>query len=286
MSEPQNGVEAILLGTAQDGGVPQTGCTCPRCTAAIADPARRRLVSCLGLVDHTSQEYWIVDATPDFREQLQLLGRLFPTYALSGIALTHAHSGHYTGLVHLGREAWDIRGLPVFASAQMTEFLRTNAPWSQLIQLGNVTLWEVAPGKVVRLTPMLKIVPHQVPHRDEFSDTLAFEVEGPSARLFYCPDIDSWDVWDQDLRSFVEGMDAALLDGTFFSEGELPGRNLAEIPHPLITDTARRLSGVDCDVRLIHLNHSNPLHDAGSERAWLAGQGLGVGALGDRWVLG
>jgi pyrroloquinoline quinone biosynthesis protein B len=83
----------------------------------------------------------------------------------------------------------------------------------------------------------------------------------------------------------VADMDVALLDGTFFSAGELPGRDLQAIPHPLATDTAGRLMGVDCEVRLIHLNHSNPLNDPGPERDWLAVQGLGVGALGDRWPL-
>jgi len=80
-------------------------------------------------------------------------------------------------------------------------------------------------------------------------------------------------------------MDVALLDGTFHSGAELPGRNLDEIPHPLATDTTARLAGVDCDVRLIHLNHTNPLHHPGPERDRLAAQGIGVGALGDRWKL-
>ena len=278
-------VEAILLGTAQDGGVPQAGCYCRHCSAARADPSRRRWVVCLALVDHTARQSWLIDATPDLGEQLHALHEWAPDCPLSGIVLTHAHAGHYAGLIHLGREAWDTRRLPVYASARMAAFLRGNAPWSQLVALENIELRVLAPEREVQLSPRLSLRPMPVPHRDEFSDTLAFVVRGPGRRLFYCPDIDGWDGWDVDLRQLVAGMDVALLDGTFFNAGELPGRDLREIPHPLAADTAGLLAGVACDVRLVHLNHSNPLQGPGPERDWLETQGLGVGALGDRWPL-
>jgi pyrroloquinoline quinone biosynthesis protein B len=278
-------VEAILLGTAQDGGVPQVGCYCRHCSAARADPAGRRWVACLALVDHAAGQSWLIDATPDLREQLHALHEWAPDCPLSGIVLTHAHAGHYAGLIHLGREAWDTRRLPVYASAQMVTFLRGNAPWSQLVALHNVELRVLAPDREVQLSRRLSLRPMPVPHRDEFSDTLAYVVRGPTRQLFYCPDIDSWDRWAVDLRHLVAGMDVALLDGTFFSADELPGRDLHEIPHPLVIGTVERLAGMDRDVWLIHLNHSNPLHGPGPEREWLAAQGIGVGALGDRWPL-
>jgi len=278
-------VEAILLGTAQDGGVPQAGCHCAHCGPARADRSRRKLVACLGLVDHAARQSWLIDATPDFREQLHALYSLAPHCPLAGIVLTHAHVGHYAGLIHLGREAWSTRDLPVYASPRMANFLRHNAPWSQLVALGNIRLRLLTLGEETQLSPNLHLTPLPVPHRDEFSDTLAFAVHGPTRRLFYYPDIDAWDRWEHDLRSFVAGMDVALLDATFFSADELPGRDLSQIPHPLATDTAQRLAGVDCDVRLIHLNHSNPLHRSGPERDWVEARGIGVGAFGQRWWL-
>jgi pyrroloquinoline quinone biosynthesis protein B len=282
-------VEAILLGTAQDGGLPQAGCHCSQCHLARTDPAQRRWVACLGLVDHAAQQSWLVDATPDFREQVHALHQHAPDCPLAGILLTHAHVGHYAGLIHLGREAWNTRALPIYASARMAGFLQTNAPWSQLIALGNVALHLLSPGQPLRLSSGLSLTPLQVPHRDEFSDTLAFVARGtvrdPGRQLFYCPDIDTWERWDRDLRRFLSSMDVALLDGTFFSAGELPGRDIAQIPHPLATDTAGRLAGVDCAVHLVHLNHTNPLHRPGPERDWLAARGLGVGTFGARWRL-
>jgi pyrroloquinoline quinone biosynthesis protein B len=251
-------------------------------------------VACLGLVDHATRQSWLVDATPDFREQAHALHQFAPDCPLAGILLTHAHTGHYAGLIHLGREAWNTQALPVYTSEKMADFLRANAPWSQLVSLGNIELHRLRPDQSVSLSPGLSITPVQVPHRDEFSDTLAFlvrgtvygDAQGPERQIFYCPDIDAWDRWDRDLRTFLSGIDVALLDGTFYGAGELPGREIAEIPHPLATDTAGRLAGVECDVCLIHLNHSNPLHHPGPEREWLAARGIGAGTTGARWRLG
>lgn len=276
---------AILLGTAQDGGVPQVGCDCAHCGAARTDPARRRWVACLGLVDYATRQSWLIDATPDFREQWHGLHRLAPDCSLAGIVLTHAHIGHYTGLIHLGREAWNTQGLPVYASPRMASFVHRNGPWSQLVALGNIRLCLLTPDRETQLSPNLHLTPVPVPHRDEWSDTLAFVVRGPARRLFYCPDIDAWDRWGHDLRRFVAGMDVALLDGTFFGADELAGRDLSQIPHPLAADTAEQLAGVDCDVRLIHLNHSNPLQGPGPERDWLAARGIRTGTFGARWRL-
>jgi pyrroloquinoline quinone biosynthesis protein B len=278
-------VEAIVLGTAQDGGLPQAGCDCSNCRAAHRDPDQRRWVACLALVDHAAHQSWLIDATPDFREQLHLLQQLAPACLLAGIALTHAHIGHYAGLIHLGREAWGTHGLPVHTSPRMATFLRENAPWSQLVALDNIQLLPLTPGQPLQLSPRLSLTPLPVPHRDEFSDTLAFLVHGPRRSLFYCPDIDAWDRWEHDLRRFVTGVDVALLDGTFFDASDLPRRDLTEIRHPLVTDTAQRLAGLHRDVCLIHLNHSNPICHPGPKRDWLEAQGLTVVNRGDRWAL-
>jgi len=281
-------IEAILLGAAQDAGLPQAGCACARCRAAHTDPSRRQFVVCLGLIDHTSKQMWMIDATPDFREQLALLQQAAPDCRLAGILLTHAHMGHYTGLIQLGREAWNTQQLPVYATPRMCAFLMGNQPWKQLVEFGNIALHPSPPDDPIRLAPGLTATPIPVPHRDEWSDTMAFRIDGPQRSLFYCPDIDDWDRWDRSLPEMLAAVDVALLDGAFFSPAELPGRNIAEIPHPLATDTTERAAaaGTECDVRLIHLNHTNPLWDDGPERAWVAERGVGVGATGDRWVLG
>jgi pyrroloquinoline quinone biosynthesis protein B len=239
----------------------------------------------LGLVDRAVGHSWLVDATPDLPEQVHLFGELTPACPLGGILLTHAHTGHYSGLIHLGREAWNTKGMPVYASERMAGFLQENEPWTRLVVRKNVELRLLAPGTELHLSPELGVTPLSVPHRDELSDTLAFVIRGPQLQLLYCPDIDAWDRWDRDVRWLVEGMDVALLDGTFYGANELQGRDPSEVPHPLVADTAERLAGVECEVRLIHLNHSNPLLNVGPEREWLARRGIGLGEMGMRWSL-
>src|SRR5688572_11886929 len=141
---------AVVLGIAQDGGYPQAG-TKPG--PAWDDPTQRRLVASLGLVDPATGERWLVDATPDLPLQLHRLDEVAPAAGapgLAGILLTHAHVGHYAGLIHLGREAMGARAVPVLAMPRLTAFLRGNGPWELLVRLGNVELRPLAAGTPVR----------------------------------------------------------------------------------------------------------------------------------------
>lgn len=275
-------VEAVLLGMAQDGGLPQPGCQCPNCQAVRDGKALRQLVVSLGLVDGAAGKSWLIDATPDFPAQVDELSARAP---LAGVLLTHAHMGHYPGLLYLGPEAMNARLTPVYATPRMANFLRSNAPWSGLSEKGHIELIEVRPNQKITLSPDLNAIPIAVPHRDEYSDTVAWLIRGPRRSLFYCPDIDHWRSFQPNLRTWLAGVDVALLDGSFFHPAELPGRDLSQIPHPLVTETARLLTGVTTRVTFIHLNHTNPLWRPGPERTWLEARGFDVGGFGERWRL-
>ena len=43
---------------------------------------------------------------------------------LSGVFLTHAHIGHYTGLMNFGNEAMGTKELPVFCMPKMKSFFK------------------------------------------------------------------------------------------------------------------------------------------------------------------
>jgi pyrroloquinoline quinone biosynthesis protein B len=278
-------VKVTLLGNAQDAGVPQAGCVCENCRAAWSSAAQRKWVSALGLLDTGAGAWFLIDATPDFREQWRRMQTLAGPAHLAGILITHAHIGHYTGLIHLGYEAMAARHLPLYGTRRFLDFVCAHAPWRQLVEQHNVGLHELVPDRWHPLTPALSVLPQCVPHRDEWSDTVAFIVRGPARQLLYLPDIDGWDLWALPVREVVANVDIALLDGSFFSPGELPGRDIAQIGHPVVMDTVERLRGLATDIRLIHLNHSNPLCRPGPERAWLEAQGLRVGEAGDAWAL-
>jgi pyrroloquinoline quinone biosynthesis protein B len=234
-------------------------------------------------VDSIAGKRFIIDATPDFAEQVDRLGRL-----PDGILLTHAHVGHYLGLAELGREVVNAREMPVYCTPSMARFLRENGPWKRLVALGNIAIREVEPGREFALTESLRVTPLRVPHRDEDSDTVAYLVAGPSKKLLWLPDIDKWEKWDRRLEEVVAGTDIAFLDGTFFSAAEIPGRSLAEIPHPLVPETVARLSKLSLPpnrVFFVHLNHTNRLlWDAAAVRQ-LRKKGFGVASEGQRIAL-
>lgn len=273
---------AIVLGIAQDGGYPQAGCNRDDCVAAWRDPSLRRRVASLGIVDPVSGERWMIDATPDFPTQLRVLDSVAPG-ALPSILLTHAHIGHYLGLAHLGREVLGARGVRVHAMPRMKEFLESNGPWDQLVRLGNIQIATLQEGVETPLNERISMTALRVPHRDEYSETVGFVIRGPGASLLWLPDIDKWEKWDRSLESVLEGVDVAYVDGTFFDESELPGRDLREIPHPTIAETMGRLKTLPAaargKIRFIHLNQSNPvLRDA----ARVTSRGFGVAVEGER----
>jgi pyrroloquinoline quinone biosynthesis protein B len=245
-------MHARLLGIAQDGGFPQPGCTCPNCTN-LNLPSSSAV--CLAIIDEESQSYWLIDAPPQFEQATRPLAHL----TLQGIFLTHAHIGHYAGLIFLGNEARSTQNLPVYCSRQMHEFLITNEPWASLIRNQNIFIQELESYESTVLTPNLTVAQIAVPHRPDFTDTFAYFVIGPRKSLFYCPDINFWPNNDRSFRTIFELNEYLLLDATFYSRAELPDRDLSKIPHPFVVDTHIHLKEYANKTTLIHLNHSNPL---------------------------
>ncbi len=265
----QEAAEVVIkvLGTAQDGGLPQIGCYCRNCLRARRDPGYARLISSLAIFDLEEKNFFIVDATPDIRAQLDAAHqRLHLEKAGSknpphGILLSHAHIGHYTGLIFFGYEAMSTDRLPVFCSQRMKRFLSDNGPWNQLVSLKNISIHEIEPDKKFYLTKRIAVTPFQVPHRHEYSDTLGFLIRGPRKKLLYISDIQSWDTWQRSIEEEADKVDIALLDGTFYSNQELLGRYFSQIGHPFIKTTIKILKNVikkgRTKIYFTHLNHSN-----------------------------
>lgn len=279
-----------VLGIAQDAGYPQAGCT-QNCCAAFQDGSEeKKNVSCLALVDPVSHQYWLLDATPDIGEQLSLLQMTWGVDSMplpAGILLTHAHIGHYTGLMQLGREAMGAREVPVYAMPGMDSFLRHNGPWSQLVSLRNIEIRPLQNGVEVPLNKRFSVTALRVPHRDEYSETVGFLVKCGNRKLLYIPDIDKWEKWDRDIRVLLREVDYAFLDGTFYQQGELPGRDMKEIPHPFVTESMQLISSLTsaekARIIFIHFNHTNPLlkHKSAAKDS-LKKAGFGVAEEGMR----
>lgn len=264
-SAKQSSVELIVLGVAQDAGYPQMNCYREHCMPGWKDYNKRKLATSLGVIDNKNNRKYLFEATPDIKQQMYALHQAAPDpeYKLSGIFLTHAHMGHYTGLMHLGREAAGTKGIPVYAMPKMRQFLRSNGPWSQLVELNNIRLMPLNDNEKTPLGAELNVTPLLVPHRDEYSETVGFLIKGPNKTALFIPDIDKWQKWKTNIAELVTQVDYALLDATFFENGELPNRDMSEVPHPFVEETMSlfgNLSKKDkFKVIFIHFNHSNPL---------------------------
>ena len=252
----------IILGTAQDGGYPHAGCMEDCCAEAWNDSKLKRLISSLGIL--SGNDCWFIDITPDFAYQIKMIeAKLNRQPNVCGIIISHAHIGHYLGLLQLGLEVMNTNQIPVYVMPKMKCFLEDNAPFTQLIELNNIKLFPIKDNEVLQLNNNISIIPFLVPHRNEFSETIGFKVQSPDKSLLYIPDIDSWDAWDLDINEVIQKNDVILLDGTFYSNDELINRNVINVPHPYIKETLQRISileKVDREkVYFTHLNHTNPV---------------------------
>ncbi len=268
-----------VLGTAQDAGYPQINCNKTCCKPYHEGKVKKKLISCLGLIDLEAKKKWLFDATPDITQQIQnLSNQLETTSVIDGVFLTHAHIGHYTGLMYFGREAMGATQVPVYTMPKMKEFIETNGPWSQLVSLENIKLKELQHNTAVDLTSGLKVIPFLVPHRDEFSETVGYKIKGKNKSALFIPDINKWHLWEKDIVAEVKKVDYAFLDATFFKEGEIP-RPMSEVPHPFIVETAKLFENEDGTTKnkviFIHFNHSNPaLQDSNKLKDSLKNKGF------------
>ena len=251
----------VILGTLQDGGSPHIGCQKDCCKVKDAE---KKVVS-LGLIDPAANKKFLFEATPDITEQLKKLDSVagfISKNKLDGIFLTHAHIGHYSGLMFLGKEAWNSNSIPVYAMPKMKLFLENNGPWSQLAKIKNIILQDIKNKLSTKISENLIIIPYTVPHRDEFSETVGYKIIGPNKSALFIPDIDKWSKWDMNITEVIKEVDYAFIDGTFYGIGELNNRNMEEVPHPLITESMELFGTMSEKDRnkiwFIHLNHTNP----------------------------
>lgn len=260
----------VVLGITQDAGYPQAGCDKECCKKYRDKKTSRQKISCLALFDPATNQKWLFDATPDFTEQIHDANK-YQQGHLSGIFLTHAHIGHYTGLMYLGREGMNANAVPVFAMPRMVDYLQNNGPWSQLVSLKNIQLQKLKPDSAVWLTNKISVTPVMVPHRDEYSETVGYSIRTQNKSLLFIPDIDKWLKWERNITTLVQQYDYLFLDGTFYNEKELPGRNMAEIPHPFVKESMDLFKGVKSSEKkkiwFIHFNHTNPLLDIFSQES-------------------
>ncbi|MDG1053925.1 MAG: MBL fold metallo-hydrolase [Flavobacteriaceae bacterium] len=265
------GVKLVVLGTAQDAGSPQIACK-KNCCIDLWKTGKTEAVVSLGLIDTKNQKHYLFEATPNITQQLQTLNSLAGSPSnFGGIFLTHAHMGHYSGLMFLGKEALGGELVPVYALPKMRQYLNTNGPWEQLISEKNIALQALTAFKEEKISEKIKVTPIQVPHRDEYSETVGYMIKGPNKTALFIPDIDKWERWEMAIESYIQQVDYAFLDATFFDGSELPNRDMAAIPHPFVIESLARFEPLETKekkkIYFIHFNHTNPLLKENSQES-------------------
>ena len=280
-----------ILGTAQDGGFPHIGCQKKCCDDFYKGISPKQKVVSLGLIDREAQQKFLFEATPDISTQLADLenNHLKTNTIINGVFITHAHIGHYAGLLYFGKEALGKKDTRVYAMPKMKGFLENNGPWSQLVTDQNIVFSDLKKDTVIQLNHSLKVTPFLVPHRDEFSETVGYKIEGKNKSALFIPDINKWSLWEKNIVEEVKKVDYAFLDATFFKEGEI-NRPMSEVPHPFIVETVDLFKNESLTTKnkviFIHFNHTNPaLQPNSKERNELTLLGYKFATEGERFEL-
>ncbi len=261
----KTGTYLIVLGNVQDAGSPQIACTKKCCQDLFENPDKNRKVVSLGLVDIENHSNFLFEATPDMVEQVKILKNQGKNASEipDAIFITHAHIGHYSGLMYLGKEAMNADKTLVYTMPRMKKFLKNNGPWSQLVLNENISLQALNNEQDLDLSPGIKVTPYTVPHRDEFSETVGYTIAGPAKKALFIPDIDKWEKWDRDIINEIKKVDYAFIDATFYDGEEVNNRDISQIPHPFVIESMDKFSKLSAKEKnkiiFIHFNHTNPL---------------------------
>ena len=289
-----SGVSVTILGTAQDGGIPQAGCSCRRCLDAHIDLKLRKYPVSLGILGVDGTKH-IIEITKNLSEQLVIWtpdkNKLFIPETVS---ITHLHLGHVEGIGQLGKPVMGLREVDVYLSPKNKDVFDNRSYIVLMEDEGNIRThsknfyhpFEPKDGCGFSL----QFIP--IPHRSELGDNAAIIIKAEGKSILFMPDQDSWgETLDyhskENIRDFLKmfDIDEALIYGTFWSMDELPRRDISKIPHPTIQETIQLLGSKregDPEISFLHLNHSNPVNDLGSEqRKVVEENGWKISEIGD-----
>ncbi len=287
-----NGLELLVLGTVQDAGSPHIACKKDCCKDLFKNPDPSRKVVSLGLIDHDNKETFLFEATPDITTQIKGLTQTanFGKEVPDGVFLTHAHIGHYAGLMYFGKEAMNAKQVRTYVMPRFKSYLANNGPWSQLVNDKNINLTQIIGDSAMWINSNLLVMALQVPHRDEYSETVGYIINGPNKAVLFIPDIDKWSKWKVNILKLIDRVDYAFLDATFFDGEEINNRDISEIPHPFVIESMELFSNLDANtkekIHFIHFNHTNPLLNKESDEHKLVKRlGFNIASINQKFKL-
>jgi pyrroloquinoline quinone biosynthesis protein B len=279
-------MKLLVLGSAAGGGFPQWNCNCTQCAGARAYRPGLRARSQSSLALGGPEQWLLVNASPDLRQQVNTNAALRPARGLrdgriAAVLLSDGQIDHTAGLI-LMRERGS--ALPIWCTDAVFDDLTAGNPVLRVldhfcgtrrhrIDLG-AGAFEIPGFSGLRITPVpLRSKPAPFSPRREApspGDNLGFVFEGPAGgrRIFYAPGLAEVDarVWEA-----MSGSDVVLVDGTFWTDDEMialqisnkTARQMGHLPLSGRGGMLEHLSRLPEHTRrlLIHINNTNPVLD-------------------------
>ena len=250
----------IILGTAQDGGIPHFMCKCNNCVSSTSETSPR-FISSIGILGE--RKAILIDATSDIAKQFRLFQKHLGEQETDGILITHLHMGHYVGLLHFGTEGISSQSFPIYVTKENYLYLLTNKPFSYLFTKKQMEPVVFKPETKIYLDGSTTIHPFEVVHRNEDGNTLGLEItdNNTNKKAIFISDIDKI---TEDVVKRINSADKVIFDGTFYQHSEIQRQN--NVPHPPIADTVKAFGKQPENIfYFTHFNHSNPVLNPNSE---------------------
>jgi pyrroloquinoline quinone biosynthesis protein B len=268
-------VRVRVLGSAAGGGFPQWNCHCETCEAArVGRRARPRTQSSLAIRGEEGP-WFLVNASPDLREQLEALGAPpadgLRTPPIAGVLLTDAEIDHTAGLLLMRESATPLR---VLGDAGVERALRDGYPVLRMLERYCGAEWQtLAPGRSQPLGgSSLAVEPFaaggDAPRylgSDVELEASGFVFTEAGATITYVPGLARL---DDGVIARLAASDLVLVDGTFWQDDDLTrlglsdrtARDMGHTPLAGPGGSLAVLAGLDRPRKvLVHINNTNPI---------------------------
>jgi pyrroloquinoline quinone biosynthesis protein B len=297
-------MRVTLLGTAAGGGFPQWNCNCHNCHGVRTGRVRakpRTQSSIFVRPDHAADGI-LFNASPDILEQIRSNPVVQPARgvrdtAIAAALLIDGQVDHATGLLMLRERS---NALPLWCTDAVAEDLGSGLPLLRVldhycgVQRQRIALDGAAfqvpgvPGLTLRALALTSKAAPYSPHRERPvpGDNIGVLIRdlARGSSLFYAPGLGAItpEVFDA-----MAGSDCVLVDGTFWSDDEMPrlglshksARDIGHLPQSGPGGMIEWLRQLPATTRrmLIHINNTNPILDEDSaERAALGRERIEV----------
>jgi pyrroloquinoline quinone biosynthesis protein B len=304
-------LRVVVLGAAAGGGLPQWNCGCAICRTARNDQTQLRSTQSSIAVSADDAHWFLINASPDLRQQLTATPRLHPREGrlrhspVAGVILTNGEVDAVAGLLSL-RE-----GSPftIYAHARVLAILKDNSifnvlgennvrrqpiaidqPFEPRLPDGSRSGIEVLPFAVPgKAAWYLEGHAHPAGDHDGAGDTVGLRIgDTATGRYFYF--VAACGRVTPELKSRLAGAPLLFFDGTVWRDDEMiaaglgtkTGQSMGHISMSGEEGAIAALADLGIARRIfLHINNSNPvLLPTSKERTIAEGAGWQIAADG------